>query len=85
MNGIILNPLATIPGRETHDALSYRAKHTGKNNFVSELLPESVPEVSLSARKRGRFELYDDPNTKSMKKDNYNWAIPKREENKKMG
>ena len=27
MNGIMLNPLTTTPGRATHDALSYRAEH----------------------------------------------------------
>ena len=33
MNGIMLNTLTTTPGRATHDALSYRADHTGK--FIS--------------------------------------------------
>ncbi len=73
MNGIILNPLTTTPGRETHDALSYRAEITGKDNFASHLFPESLPNVSVSVksklnRKRGSFELHDHPNTTSMKK-----------------
>ena len=65
MNGFILNPLTTTPGRQTHDALSYLAEHTGKDNFASYLFPASVPKVSLSAKTKGNqnraHNPYNDP------------------------
>ena len=62
MNGIMLNPLTSTPGRATRDALSYRAKHTGKDNFASDLFLASVPNVSLSTKIKKRvYNPYNYP------------------------
>ena len=50
-------------------------------------LPASVPKVSLSAKskfnkKRGHFELQDDPKTKRMKNEIYDGPLPKSKDNK---